>query len=331
MANNKNSQYDSSLIVKEVHDFHGQFLRTGDAKSVVPSYFSHFRATYDGQDRPTFVTYYRGSLEHITQVGTTSAAGLGGKYFTIRSNPSNSLFVVWYNLDGLSTPPVVANAVLIEVPIMTGDTADLVAMATTLVINSAQSDNFKAARYGQTVTITTTGLGVVTNSADVNTGFLITNTPGEQVEVAELAITYSGSDPIYNGQVLKGYYYNIYSGKFEKDLTVNIDSVEIGGTVDVNVTNPVTIANPATGFATETTLQNVGNIIQDARNIREKILAAEDREQTITYADFGTKNQRITQIQYTSAIFSGTTLIKTINYTLVGNSYRRDSIEWSTV
>lgn len=413
MAGNKNSQYDQGLIVKEVHDFHGQYLRTGDAKSVVPSYFSHFRASYDGQDRPTLVTYYRGSLEHITQIGTLPAASLGGKYFLIRNNPANSLFAVWYNLDGTSTAPVVSGATLVEVPVMTGDSAALVAMATELVINSAQSANFKATRLGQTVTITTTGMGLVTNSVDVDTGFLITNRAGQQEEVASISISYQGADPIYQGQVLKDYYYDIYSGKFQKDPSVTIQNVEIGGTVDVNVLNPslnvntglqqgltnaelraapvqttvanqitgfateanqntanaslssidaktpvllggkvpvdtglsqpltnselraapvsTTITNQISGFATEATLLDVGNLIQDARNIKEKILAAPDREQVITYADFGTKNQRITAIAYSSALYSGTTLVKTINYTLVGNSYRRDSIEWSTV
>lgn len=64
-------------------------------------------------------------------------------------------------------------------------------------------------------------------------------------------------------------------------------------------------------------------------NLRQQILAAHDRNQDITYADFGTKNQRITQIDYTSATFSGITARKTLTYTLVGTRYRRDSIDWT--
>jgi hypothetical protein len=227
MANNKNSQYDPGLIVKEVHDFYGQFIRTGDAKSVVPAYFSHFRAVYDGLDRPIEVTYYRGTLAHVTQIGTSSAVGLGGKYFIIRNNPSDAAFAVWYNLDGLSTAPVVSGATLIEIPIMTGDSAALVAMATELVINSSQPLNFKATRYGQTVTINTVGMGTVSNSVDVNTGFLIVNTPGTQEVVGQIFISYVGSDPVYNGQVLKGYKYNIYTAKFETLQEVDFSNTEI--------------------------------------------------------------------------------------------------------
>jgi len=66
-------------------------------------------------------------------------------------------------------------------------------------------------------------------------------------------------------------------------------------------------------------------------NLRQQILATHDREQEITYADFGTKNQRITQIDYTSPTFPGIIARKQINYTLVGTRYRRDEINWSVL
>jgi len=66
-------------------------------------------------------------------------------------------------------------------------------------------------------------------------------------------------------------------------------------------------------------------------NIRTQILAAEDRNQEITYADFGTKNQRVVQIDYTSDSFPGFIARKTFTYTLIGNFYRRDFITWSII
>jgi hypothetical protein len=66
-------------------------------------------------------------------------------------------------------------------------------------------------------------------------------------------------------------------------------------------------------------------------NIRQQILATQDRTQDIFYADFGTKNQRITQIDYQSSVFPGIIARKAISYTLVGTRYRRDSIYWSIV
>lgn len=66
-------------------------------------------------------------------------------------------------------------------------------------------------------------------------------------------------------------------------------------------------------------------------NLRLQILDSHDRIAEFTYADFGTKNQRITQIEYTSATFPGYTVRRVFNYTLVGNNYRRDDEVWTIV
>jgi hypothetical protein len=63
-------------------------------------------------------------------------------------------------------------------------------------------------------------------------------------------------------------------------------------------------------------------------NIRTLVLAAEDREQVITYEDFGTKNQRIVRIDYTTETLPDVVVRKIISYSLVGNNYRRDNIRW---
>jgi hypothetical protein len=64
-------------------------------------------------------------------------------------------------------------------------------------------------------------------------------------------------------------------------------------------------------------------------NVRLQILSSHDRDQQIVYADFGTKNQRVTQINYSSPTFPGVTAQKLITYTQIGNRYRRDNITWS--
>jgi hypothetical protein len=69
-------------------------------------------------------------------------------------------------------------------------------------------------------------------------------------------------------------------------------------------------------------------------NRRLQILGARDRTANITYADFGTKDQRVTQIDYTApsiGVGAGFTARLTLSYTLVGNRYRRDSLTWSII
>jgi hypothetical protein len=63
-------------------------------------------------------------------------------------------------------------------------------------------------------------------------------------------------------------------------------------------------------------------------NVKNQILASHDRKQKFFYEDFGNKNQRITQIDYTSDTFLGITASKVLTYVLVGNRYKRESIDW---
>ncbi len=66
-------------------------------------------------------------------------------------------------------------------------------------------------------------------------------------------------------------------------------------------------------------------------NRRQQVLASHDRIDTYTYADFGTKNQRIVRVEYTSATFPGTTVRRDFNYTLDGNRYIRLNSLWTIV
>lgn len=69
-------------------------------------------------------------------------------------------------------------------------------------------------------------------------------------------------------------------------------------------------------------------------NRRLQIMDAKDRAQAITYADFGTKDERITQIDYTASSIgtgAGYTVRKSITYTPVGSKYRLDNITYSLV
>lgn len=77
--------------------------------------------------------------------------------------------------------------------------------------------------------------------------------------------------------------------------------------------------------------QQTGTKYTFVNNLKQQILDTHDRTQSITYADFGTKNERITRIDYASATISGFTARKDINYTLVSGKYRLDSVNWTIV
>ena len=216
-AGNKNSQYDPGMVIKEVHDFYGQSIRVNNARSVADSYFTHFTASYNVGNNPTEVTYFRGTKAHVTNIGVISdvSGSLNNKYVLLRSSPDNNLYYIWLNVDGTGTDPLVSGAVGIEINISENDPATIISAAIGLVINGLFSKVFSAIRTGSTVAISTAGLGVCTDSSDFNTGFVVSNTQGSQVETDHILINYSGIDPVFGGQVLKGYKYNIWEGSFE--------------------------------------------------------------------------------------------------------------------
>lgn len=97
--------------------------------------------------------------------------------------------------------------------------------------------------------------------------------------------------------------------------------------INVNATlsdEPVKISGTEDGTASGTEYGFV-------YNQKQQILASQDREEEYTYADFGTKDQRITRVEYSSATFPGITVRRDFNYTLISAKYRRDSSVWSIV
>ncbi len=217
MANNKNSQFDPGLIVKEVHDFHGQSIRTTDTRSVISSYYTHFRADYNLDNQPIEVSYFRGSESHKTTLGCVSdvVSSLQNTYIKLFSAPDNKPFHIWFNVDNFGVDPAPQNSTPIEIQINANDPSSVIAMAVSLTLNTLFKDDFTASRTNSVVDIRTAGLGLVTSSSNFGTGFTITNTSGAQELVGFIQIDYDNSNPVYKGQTLKNYRFNLFTGQFE--------------------------------------------------------------------------------------------------------------------
>jgi hypothetical protein len=229
MANNKNSQYDPGLIVKEVHDFHGQSIRISDTRSVISSYYTHFRAEYNQDNQPTEVSYFRGSEPHKTMLGCVSDVdgSLQDTYIILYSAPDNNPFHIWFNVDNLGVNPISENSTPIEIQINSNDSASVVAMAVSLTLNTLFKDDFTVSRMNSVIDIKTTGFGIVTNSSNFGTGFTIANTSGAQELVGFIEISYNNSNPVYKGQTLKNYRFNLFTGQFEhrEEATIPLNEV----------------------------------------------------------------------------------------------------------
>lgn len=97
------------------------------------------------------------------------------------------------------------------------------------------------------------------------------------------------------------------------------------GSSEVTVDGQVVIAGTENGLVggTQRTFVN---------NRRQQILAAHDVVATVTYVDAGTKAERITRIDFTSATIGAIIARKDITYTLVsGTKYKLNTITWSVI
>ena len=397
---NKSSQFDPGGVIKNVHDLHGQALRTTDANSEISGYWSHFSVVYDGQNRPTSVSYYRGVAPTKTTITTLpdASGSLQNKYFFLYSGYDNQKYHVWYNVDGLGVDPAPANSLGIEVPINSNDLDVITAKAAQLMINALYPGKFTASVAKNVLYINNVQYGQFSDSVDVNTGFQVVSQTGQNDTVSTISISYDiNGNPVYQGQTLKNYYYDIYSGKFVRSAAVDVenlsvsvdldgfspapDSVLVTGSEDGTasgtkhglkidsfndaavfdsransnlqaandlltdiknaVENPPEVNVNLDGFSelTADSVQQTGSIDGTATGVKygfvynkkQQVLDSHDRVATFTYADFGTKNQRITRIDYTSLTFPGVVIRREFTYSLVSGQYRRDSETWEEV
>jgi hypothetical protein len=81
-----------------------------------------------------------------------------------------------------------------------------------------------------------------------------------------------------------------------------------------------------------TAVRVLGTFSPGAPNTRQAILDANDLVRTYTWANFGTKNERVTRIDYTApTTVPGFTARRDFSYTFTAGAYRLDTETWSIV
>jgi len=298
------SQIDGLEVLRDVHEFPGNRLRVFDTVSVLQHYYSHLEVAYDGNGNPTEVCYFKGISPHQTEIAFVgdSAGSLNNTYFIIYEGRTKKSFYVWYNVDNTGIDPApISGATGIEVDISSNDAAIIVAQATELTLNSLYSDFFTARRQNAVLRIATVKTGETNNSIDGSTGFTFSNAAGTQQQVQKVRIDYDANqDPEFEGQVLKGYTYNIFNGKFEQ-ASANIDA-DVSVEVDAADGDNIAISRH----------QNFRNITQEADFLPG---ALDNTTYTEIFSYTAVENLKLRQIKVKADTF-GTFKIK-INGTTV--------------
>ena len=183
---NENTMDAVAEEVKNIYDhilqlantrFENSYIFAGHNTDTAPfSRNDDYIASYSGEAGDAEVT-------EITCLADT-AGNLDGKNLTLNS-PSTDYYV-WYNVDGDSVDPALADCTGIEVSIETNEAASDVASKTAVAIDYIFG--LGAEVIGNKVTVTNTAPGDVIDSADNNTAFLIATIQGTDGDRDEINI-----------------------------------------------------------------------------------------------------------------------------------------------
>lgn len=231
-SNVKQTQLDSGQTLKGSFSELQSALRTYSTNSILREGYTHFIQTLDGNNLPTNVEYWQATStakDRLTVVAD-SAGDLAGKYFALQEYLTKKVHVFYYVVSGGGSAPGVGD-IETAINIVTNDSAALVARATNTVINATEdftsvqpsllAGNLEIEyfQFGETDAINVATSGFTTDRL----------TSGTSYKVGEVSLSYNASgDTIYNGNVLKGLTFNVFTASMELEKTVVDVSIQEG-------------------------------------------------------------------------------------------------------
>lgn len=233
------TQFDRGQVLKGSFSELNSGLRTVGTNAILKDAYTHFTQTVNGSGYPIRVVYYQAldpALDELTFVGDT-AKSLAGKYFLLEEFLTKTVHAFYYVVDGTGTAPGVADAET-AIAISENDNAATVAFATKTTLDGIEDFIVKSQSFlTNSITIEYYQFGETPAIDLATSGFSTTRLKeGQSIKVGEVDLSYSGSDPVYNGSTLKGLLYNPYTASFE--LSSVSGSVSIadgdGDELDIN-------------------------------------------------------------------------------------------------
>lgn len=308
------SQFDMGMTLKKAHQDQVQALRVVNINNYVQDWYSRVIPTYNEDGSVISAKFYQDNTKPNYKISfiNNSSNVLIGKYFLINTGGNRRKFYIWYdNSANDGVDPAIVGREGIRVELENNDPASIVAFATASALKLTQEFSAITTGFTPILEVGSVEKGYADPISSGDTGFVITILePGRSNLIKEISLPQVPNCRYVFNQV-------------ENEFTL-IDTSPISVTID----NPTFETGPIKG-----TIDGTPNGVEFTfvNNIKNQILATHDRVQEIVYADFGTKDQRITQINYSSDTFPGVVARKSINYTLVGTRYRRDEIIWEII
>lgn len=142
----------------------------------------------------------------------------------------------------------------------------------------------------------------------------------QDIQIGQLQELIDGQVDLLDGQTGM----NLLLGDINTELDAQTSALSLLNAKDYSTSAKQDVSN--------TLLSNI--LTEEQGNLRQKILKAFDRDSLETTLDFGTKNERVVQIDYTApsvGVGAGFTARKVISYVLESNKYKRTTTTWSIV
>ena len=325
--NNKKeqSQLDPGGVLKSAHSDEARALRIVDTNSLAQDNYSHFSVSYDAGNNPTKVIYKLGTQAEaydITFVDDVSSS-LNDTYFYINGGRDSREYYVWYNVAGAGTDPAISGRDGIEVAISENDPAMVVALATKLSIESTDDNIYfhisRTSNDYDTYRFTANAKGITTDATDAgSTGFTISKfNEGDEVVLDTVNVSYDvDNNPIWQGETLFGYVFNIFTAKFE--LRGATGSGNLG---DAEALNPSGDTAIRTTFNGPYAYQHIPNIIDNilgATTYDSVSTTITSNVETVTYSNLGTPVKAVA-ITYTGDLWAISEVSVVVNFLLQEN------------
>ena len=163
------SKLDSAQTTRKAFSCAEEAHRVINSNSLIDKRNSRIALTYRVSPNCCCVCtmiFYNDVVEEINTVTTTAcvASGLCGDYFTLYSAKDGTQYRVWYDVDCMGTAPTSPCITLIEVDIVCGDLAPVVALATQQAVDL--NSDFCASVLSNIITVTNSSIGLSTATAD---------------------------------------------------------------------------------------------------------------------------------------------------------------------
>jgi len=275
----KQTQFDPGQVLKGSFSELQSSIRTLNTNTILKDAYTHLVQELDEQERPTKVEYYQAISPSIHRL--TFRADVNGdlqdKYFKMQTYIDKKTHVFYYVVDGQGVEPTEGDFKY-PITISANDSASLISYASRNAIKLIDEFNIIGNNLiSSFIDIEYNQFGNANLIDVLDTGFItVSKKNGESILVGEVSLSYDESGSVvYNGNKLKGLYFNPYTASFDtQPLSSNfnglwgVTSTEIGDktALDVNIVDKpiwdsidITFPDPTSDFFT---YKNEGQLVQ---------------------------------------------------------------------